>query len=159
MKIKMLLPLLGIVTVASCSTPPALDADDWQGVACIEEMEIPRYSYVARLALKTGTVHALVKIGEGGRLSDVILDAPDPRLADEVRGWIKHTARFRPSCAGREVRLLFTFRLEGEPTHYTFAIVRFRPPNHFIIISQPLLSIIEYRPVPPPKEEKRPSGP
>jgi hypothetical protein len=153
---KLLLVFASIVPVLCCSTPPARDADEWQGVGCVEEIEIPRYSAVARLALKTGTVRALIKIGKEGRLGDVTLDAPDPRLADEVRGWVKHTGRFLPSCAGREVTLLFTFRLEGEATHYPFAIVRFRPPNHFIIISQPRLPVIDYGPVPPRKQgEKR----
>jgi len=156
---KLLLAFAVIVPVVWSWTPPARPADDWQGIACIEEVEIPRYSAVARLALKTGTVRAHVKIGKDGRLSNVTLEAPDPNLADEVRGWLEHTGRFRPPCAGREVTLLFTFRLEGEATHYPFAIVRFRPPNHFIIISQPRLPHIQYRPVQPPKEGDSRSGP
>jgi len=156
---KLLLVFAGIVAVVWCSTPPVGGADEWQGVGCIEEIEIPRYSAVARLALKPGTVRAQIKIGKNGQLSDVTLEAPDPMLANEVRGWLKHTGRFRPSCAGREVTLLFTFRLEGEATHYPFAIVRFRPPNHFIIISQPSLPHILYIPVQPPKEDDKGSGP
>ena len=156
---KLLLVFAGIVAVVWCSTPPVGGADEWQGVGCIEEIEIPRYSAVARLALKPGTVRAQIKIGKDGQLSDLTLEAPDPNLADEVRGWVEHTGRFRPSCVGREVTLLFTFRLQGEATHYPFAIVRFRPPNHFIIISQPRLPHIQYRPVEPPKDDDKRSRP
>lgn len=156
---KLLLRFASIILLLCCSTPAARGADKWQGVGCVEEIEIPRYSAVARRAINPGTVRALIKIGKEGRLGDVTLEAPDPNLADEVRGWVKHTGRFRPSCVGRQVTLLFTFRLEGEATHHTFAIVRFRPPNHFIIISQPTLPIIDYIPVPPPKQEQKRSGP
>jgi hypothetical protein len=135
------------------SVSRAAHAEDCEGISCIEEIEIPRYSAVARLALRTGTVQTRVKIGKKGRPVEIILESPDPKLADEVRGWLKHTGRFRAVCQGREIHLLFTFRLEGEPTPNPFAIIRFRPPNHFIIISQPMLPVIDSRPPPEPKAD------
>lgn len=114
-------------------------------VGCIVEIQIPDYS-VARLALKTGTVEAVITVGKRGVIAGLKTNAPDPRLAQEVVLWLKKSASFDPSCEGREVLLYFTFRLEGEATHYPFHRVRFRAPNHFIIISQPRLPIIDYGP-------------
>jgi hypothetical protein len=36
----------------------------------------------------------------------------------------------------KELKLVFTFRLEGEPAPYPLASI-FEPPNHFVIVSKP----------------------
>lgn len=122
-----------------------------QNMHCLVEMEIPRYSGLARLALKTGTVVSRITIGSDGRPAEFYFDSPDQRLSGEVQAWLEGTARFQPSCRGETVSLLFTFRLEGEPREAPFTIVRFRPPNHFIIITQPQIPHIQVRSPPPRK--------
>ena len=81
-------------------------------------------------------MEARVRIGEKGAVETIQTKGSDPNLSLEVEGYLKKRAQFSPDCQRKEVRLLFTFRLEGEPRENPFIKVAFRPPNHFIITSQ-----------------------
>jgi hypothetical protein len=111
---------------------------------CVTEMEVPRYSWIARGAVRdTGTVDVNFRIGVGGALEDFQSTSPDPRLSKEVESFLK-------------AHMLFTFQMEGDPTHYPFTRFTFKPPNHFVITSQRTLPTVDYMPVGPnkPKQDK-----
>ena len=117
---------------------------------CVDEMEVPRYSWVARGALvDTGTVDIAFRIGAKGTLEDIAATSPDPRLLQEVEGFLRGYAKLKSSCAGKRVHMLFTFTMEGEPRSDAFTIVKFKPPNHFVITSQRDLPTVNVIPVPP----------
>lgn len=128
--------------VAQTGSRPADNVD------CLVQLEIPRYTFVARRAATTGTVEAHVLVGREGKIDKMQTTGADPNLGLEVEGFLKKSS-FLPSCHGREVRLFYTFRLEGEARLDPFAIVSFRPPNHFIITSQPWTPIFDRIPVTP----------
>jgi hypothetical protein len=120
-------------------------------MSCVAEIEIPRYSFVARRAAQTGTVEVDLRVSESGAAEDIKSIAPDDSLIQEVEAFLKAKAKFLLSCSGQRVHMLFTFRLEGEARSDPFSIVKFRPPNHFIITSQPKLPTIDVIPVKPGK--------
>lgn len=136
-------------------------AQDPSNVQCLSEVEIPRFSALAAGARKFGTVTARMTVGKGGVPANVDAEGPDQRLIEEVRVYVTESARFLSECEGQQVILKFTFQLEGEPRDYPFAITRFRPPNHFVIISQPGTPHIGIHPLgaPPKPGRKGPDQP
>lgn len=127
---------------------------------CVVELEVPRYSWIARGAAQdTGTVSVDFLVGRHGTIADMHGNGPDPRLIEEAESFLKAGAKLLPSCEGRRVQLLFTFQMDGEARDYPFTRVKFRPPNHFIIVSQRTRPTIDKIPVQPkdskPDESKK----
>jgi hypothetical protein len=108
-----------------------------QGLDCISELRIPHYSLSSRRSTVGGTVVAKVLIGPEGRPSKIAFDPGDPNLIDEVRVYLNGATKYSPTCAGKEVEIRFTFKLEGEAEYTPPVFVYFRAPNHFIIVSTP----------------------
>jgi len=113
-----------------------------QSLDCIAEMTVPRYSLSSRRSTRGGDVAATVSIGVDGRPSSIDLRSDDTNLAEEVQVFLSRHTTYASNCAGKKVELMFTFRLEGEAEINPPVWVRFRPPNHFIIVSRPRLPIV-----------------
>jgi len=114
---------------------------------CVLEMELPRYSFIARNAVhNTGTVDIAFRIRGSAEIEDIQASAPDDRLVKEVLSVLETAAEFSPSCVGRRVHMIFTFELKGEARDNTFTLIKFKPPNHFVILSQPRLPTIDKLP-------------
>ena len=107
------------------------------GLECVEEITLPRYTYVARRAPTGGTVRALVTIGRLGKAGEVTFVSSDPDLAQEVRNYLGSSTTYKEACEGKQIELLFTFKLEGESELDPPVWIRSRPPNHFLIVSRP----------------------
>ena len=120
----LLIMVMSVLTAAE----PTLD--------CIEEIEMPRYTYVAKRS-PGGTVRAIITVGNAGKALRIALDTSDEDLALEVRGTILEDTKFKRSCRGLKVTLVFTFKLEGEPSDDPTVTVHFRSPNHFTLTTQP----------------------
>ena len=106
-------------------------------LGCIKDIELPRYSFLARRSPQGGTVRAIVRIGENGKAEGISTPSADENLASEVRNVLMDETSYQTSCRGKSVELLFTFRIEGEPATYPFMTYHFEPPNHFTIVSEP----------------------
>jgi hypothetical protein len=113
-----------------------------QNIECVSELTLPQYSMVARQSSGGGTVSAAIVIGAGGRPEHIDFEGGDSDLANEVRIYLTHATTYLKGCAGKTVNLKFTFELKGDPELYPHVFVKFRPPNHFIIISRPQKPII-----------------
>ena len=111
------------------------------GMACIKEMMVPDYTAVARRSPTGGTIKATISIGRNGEADRVDTSGSDPDLADVVRGYLSKAATYSTGCQGKQVHLVFTFRLEGAPELTPPVFFAFRPPNHFVIISRPQKAI------------------
>lgn len=107
------------------------------GIDCIREIELPRYSFVARRAPAGGTVKALIMIGKSGRPVTIRTPNSDENLAEEVRDTLRDNTSYSGACQGKEIEIVFTFRLEGKPSEYPMTSVHFQPPNHFVLVSEP----------------------
>lgn len=137
----MKLLLMGsIVLLMRTGWPSAARAQE-RDLSCIKELAVPAYNLSARRSVKGGTVTADVTIGPGGKVSAVDVMPPDPDLGDEVRAYMR-SSKYSEECAGRKVEVKFTFLLEGGPELTPPVFVRFRPPNHFVIVSRPRRAIV-----------------
>lgn len=136
------LPLLLISISAWCAEP---------NLAGIVDMELPLYTFRARRS-PGGTIQALVTVGKTGRARSVKTTGGDEGLAAEVKDTLTEAATYDPKCKGSKVELIFTFQLEGAPTPNPHVYSRFRPPNHFILTSQP--QSVHVRLAPPKPEVK-----
>lgn len=116
---------------------PCLAQQD-ANIECVEELGVPRYTYMARRSPNGGEVAATVRIGSNGLAADVETRSDSPHLAEEVRSFLQNATKFKKGCELKKVRLRFTFQMEGEPEWQPIIFVKFRPPNHFIIVSSPL---------------------
>lgn len=125
-----------------------------QNLHCLLELELPRFS-TAFAVPQGGTVEASVAIGWKGEATDIEYKASNRTLQLEVSAYLRQKAKYDPQCVGKEVKLRFTFKVEGEETHYPCPTTRFRPPNHFIIITQPPKPGFDYFPVEPKKPEPK----
>jgi len=123
------------------------------GVGCFEELFIPPFGTIAKVSQTDGTVRATVAVGENGRPKAIRVSGPDPRLELEVKMYLE-LSKYRPSCAGSDIEVLFSYKREGSPSHDIFpAVVTFRPPNHFTLTSRPILpSLDPGRPLPSKKK-------
>ena len=138
---------LGILVAYSVS---ASGAPAPTGLSCVEEMLLPSYGPIARLAARPGTVTSLVKIASNGKLASVQSTAPDTFLIKEVETFLRYNTTFKAACRGEVIKLKFTFRLGDAPPSVSPGLnVRFRGPNEFVIESQPQAAIPDAIAVPP----------
>jgi hypothetical protein len=124
------------------------------GLGCIKEMLLPAYGAIARKAMSPGTVKAEASIGPGGTLAGFRSGDADRFLALEVETFIRYNTSFRSECVGKQVSLVFTFVLEGDPVVDPTARVKFRGPNEFVIISQPQSPTVDRFRVAPKKDPR-----
>jgi hypothetical protein len=134
-----------VVTVVCLLANSALRADD--NLSCINEIELPRFATSVRVPTG-GHVLAAIRLGPDGQVDSVSLSSSEPDLLAEVEYHLRKKTVYRPDCRGKEVRLEFTFRVEGAPSVNPYSIVRFRPPNHFVIVTQPVISTPDHMPPP-----------
>jgi hypothetical protein len=104
---------------------------------CVKELMVPRYNLSSRRSATGGTVSVSVLVGSDGRPAKIDAIASDSNLAEEVRAYLLHETTYSEACAGKVIDFKFTFELKGEPEWDPPVFVKFRPPNHFIIVSRP----------------------
>ena len=112
-------------------------ADDEAHFECIVETMLPEYSPTARLAASPGSVEAWVTLAESGGISKLRVESPERNLSDEVKIYLRDATHYSPSCVGKTVHLIYTFELAGKSSDHPSVSIRFRPPNHFYVSSQP----------------------
>lgn len=120
--------------------PGKVTAQD-RGLNCIKELMIPGYNLSSRRSASGGTITATVTLGKAGKISEIETAPSNPDLADEVRAYLR-SSTYSDDCVGRQVEIKFTFLLEGEPEASPPVFVRFRPPNHFLIVSRPRRTMV-----------------
>ena len=111
--------------------------------ACIERLEIPLYPPLAAQARIEGTITLSVLLTSGGKVEQVDTEIASKYsqarnlFATPVWKVIKE-AKFRPNCAGKTVRLVFHFDLEGVSPGNLRASTSFGFPNTFWIVAEAL---------------------
>jgi hypothetical protein len=121
------------------SQVPALDPK----MSCITQLHIPPFGPIAKIAKVDGTVRAAITIGQAGEVRTIKVEGPDPNLEREVRIYLT-SSDYSPKCIGATVTVLFTFKREGPARHdLGHTTVLFRPPNHFTLISNPILPSLD----------------
>jgi hypothetical protein len=120
-------------------------------MSCIVSLELPTTGLLAPRAEDSGTVRAVVHIGEAGHPSKVDLMGGNKGLQGDVQVAMK-LSDFAPDCEGRTLEFVFAFTLEGPPTHTRIPPgVTFKPPNRFDLVFRRLKPNIEHPPPPAPR--------
>jgi hypothetical protein len=112
--------------------------------SCIEELTVPKFSHAAR-SLGGGTVVATVNIGDNGRAKSVKFKPSRSLLTVDLEEYLVDNSRYSRRCSGASLDIILTFQLEGVPAEGAETVVRFAPPNHFILVSHPILPNVDYR--------------
>ncbi len=149
--------LAAAITLGCCLISPLfapLARAQHSGLACLEEMELPRFA--ASNEVSQGFARAWVTLGPEGMISDLELSATAKGIDLELDYLLRNRAKYRKDCAGEKFELVFEFRVEGEETHTPVIRTYFRPPNGFLIVTQPLKMTIDMITAPPRREEKQP---
>lgn len=142
-------PCLLLHLVAFCA--PAFGQAGRQSgdLFCVSSLELPTHGLLAARAPRSGIVKALVLIGPRGIPSDVFFTSDDTALEREVQIAI-NLSRFKRSCQGRKVELVFSFELTEPATDSILPPeVRFLPPNRFELIFRRVKSNLDPASVPP----------
>jgi hypothetical protein len=126
--------------------PPRAD------LSCVSSLELPTHGLLAARARQSGTVTASLQIGPGGSLAKSHFASDDPALEREVQIAL-NLSRFKKSCAGKKVEIIFSFELEDPPADSVLPPdVRFLPPNRFELVFRRVSPNLDPVSAPPPHQ-------
>lgn len=154
-RLELLTTMASVIFGFYVSLPSVLKAETPTGLACLEQIELPRFAVVNNLP-EGGSATAHVVIGRNEQISKLSVSGTARILEAEVEHHIRKRAKYDVRCDGQEFDLEFTFQVEGEPTHTPFIRTFFRPPNRFVISTQPPKHTITFIPVDPEAKKSSP---
>ncbi len=153
--------LLATATVFACFFISPLCTSfvrgEHSGLACLEELELPRFAVVNEFR-SGGSVRAWVTVGPEGTIADLKTRGTARSLEAEVEYHLRSRAKYKKECTGEKLEFIFDFRVEGEETHTPVIRTYFRPPNGFLIVTQPpkmTVDVIPLKPTPQKGQPKR----
>jgi hypothetical protein len=133
-----------------CTSVRSQTTNEPDALGCVVDLELPQFA-VAGSVPDGGSVEARVQLGAGGHPTAFKFDSTNRLLSTEVEYHLRERTVYRTDCADKEVKLQFTFKVEGTAARCPFSKVRFLPPNHFVITTQPVQSAPDLVPVKPAK--------
>ena len=107
-------------------------------VECVTHLRLPGYTPISRGARMMGTASVSVGVAGDGQPLTIDVQGVPKLLRDTITESLRLSA-YSPSCSGKLVRLIFEFRVAGEPAANPKSEVWFHPPNRFSIITAPAL--------------------
>jgi hypothetical protein len=116
----------------------SLSASDDQGLACFEELVLPKYPLLARQARIEGDVILRVWVDQPGRLTSSV-NPEGPTLLKPAVERVLNTAKFSKACVGKDSRLVFSFQLDpsAEPQNFDNGTIIIRWPDRIILRAAP----------------------
>ncbi len=110
---------------------------------CVIDLKVPRFGPGAYADGETDVpIVSLIEIGQGGRLTTVKFRGGKRGHRSEIERFLR-SSTFSSSCAGRHVEIQFSYRIEGPTGQYHTLWIEFKPPNHFVIFTNPRAAIID----------------
>src|SRR5262249_37933893 len=106
--------------------------------ACVERLELPKYPLLARQARLVETLSVTIMLDGSAAVEKITAKADlnnngaQGVLFIPVQNAILHKAHFRQDCAGKEVILVFDFRITGDPSDAEQQEAAFGFPNPFL---------------------------
>ena len=122
------------LTMTSVSCAP--QSQEPSNAACVTRLQLPVYPAIAQSALLTKTLTAAVVVANDGSAQSVSFESISGERVDFAHlffGTLEQSlkaSQFSATCGGRTVRLVFDFRLDGDPPNKA---IWFRFPNGFEI--------------------------
>ena len=136
--------LLGLMYLvpAIAQQIPGSSATGSTNMACVENLQIPTYPWLARAGRVAGTLVVKVKLSADAKVEDV---TAEPHLNNNQAQvlLVKPTedflrkSQFSMECGGKIVVLVFDFRISGDPNDPQQQEVAFGYPNRFVITTRP----------------------
>lgn len=127
---------------------PASPVQDTTNAMCVENMQIPSYPPLARMARIEGTLSVTIKLGRDSAANEVSAqsrmstDNGKEILVSAIETALRKS-QFRRDCAGKVVVLQFEFRFEGDPYDRQTQEISFGYPNRFRITTRPPIPVPE----------------
>jgi hypothetical protein len=103
---------------------------------CVVELSLPAYEVLHWQAQITGKASVDFRIAHDGSLDRVTVEGVHRALAVYIESKMR-ASKFLPRCAGRMLHFEFVFELKGEPKDGPNTAIKFRPPNVFMVSSNP----------------------
>jgi hypothetical protein len=142
-----LFSLLILVPVCAQQRPPVNAEEsplrDGTNSQCVEKLQFPSYTPLARQARLQGTLIMTLSLGQDGTVAKVSAeshlnnDRPSGALLAPIERALQNS-QFRRDCGAKQVILVFDFRISGDPYDGQQQEVAFGYPNRFFIASRPL---------------------
>ena len=110
---------------------------------CLENVRFPSYPPLARQARLQGTLVVTVSLGRDATVETVSAEAhlnndrAKSVLLTPIEIVLKKSSQFRRDCGGKQVVLVYEFRLTGDPYDGQQQEIAFGYPNRFWITSRP----------------------
>src|SRR4051794_38402580 len=109
------LALAARVTTSDNAAASEMRPDDQQTIECIDRLMVPPYPRIGLITVSSGTLRAVITLGESGTVKsqrfEVISDPKNLGIFQPAVERALKVSRFRPSCAGRTVSLVFRFKI------------------------------------------------
>ncbi len=120
----------------------ALQGADNSLQACAVHLSLPRSGHhsIADRDATTVVVEALIR--QKGNVEVVSIRNGSTLQQWEVRTRITES-KFKPTCSGKRLELIFTFIPNARATSNGGAELTFHPPNHFVLRSDALVPVID----------------
>jgi hypothetical protein len=110
---------------------------------CVQDLKIPKFGPGARAAGDSAQpVISIVEIGANGSPAKIEFRNGDQRHRHEIE-WYLRDSSFSSACAGKRIEIRFSFRIEGPRANYHTLRIEFKPPNHFLIFTNPLRPTVD----------------
>ncbi len=116
---------------------------DEADLACIEDIEVPQM-HGTLVGSVPARIEATVLVGKMGKAASVSFRAPTKPLEIEIGFYLKNKTRYSKACEGRSLKIVFSYLVEGDETAELEAVVHFKPPNEFVVISHPVKPIADH---------------
>jgi hypothetical protein len=110
---------------------------DRTDLSCVDRLVLPGYAVLARLG-HPGSAEVRLRAGDDGSVAHLEILTDQLSLKGEIQDAMDGV-RLKPQCAGDTTVIIITFELKGPPVEVAFPRTVFEAPNHFTIISQPML--------------------
>jgi len=132
------------VTQQSKPAPPSTPAPS--GLECVDKLETPDFPRAALQAHVDGSVWTWMQVtsqGTADKITTQVVSAygEGPKLLTPAAEKVLKDSKFKPSCAGKTVSVVFRYELHGEATASPKVTARNESPNIVYVESQPESSV------------------
>jgi hypothetical protein len=112
------------------------------GLECVNKLATPDFPQAALQAHVDGSVWTWMQVtpqGTADKITNQVVSAygDGPKLLTPATEKALKDSKFKTSCAGKTVSVVFRYELHGEPTGNPKVTTRNEPPNIVYIESQP----------------------
>jgi hypothetical protein len=113
-------------------------------IGCIKELALPGYMGLV-VTYIPARVEVRIAIGKDGKAKSVAYSTPVASgvFRQELDEYFADKTRYDAACAGRTISFFVSYEVQGTPTSFAQAEVRFSPPDQIVIICRPKIPALD----------------